>query len=91
MKITRTMVEELNGELENNNCPFRYEYYEPDYTNNPHMKITLVSMGYVDSFIINPTREFFEWLKLWFSHKGVELSFNNDGSIMWSRNGWDVG
>lgn len=88
MKITNEMVTELNKELVNKGCPFRYEYDEAGYTGNPHMKITLPSMNCIDSFIINPTKEFFDWLELWFKLKGVELGCNNDGSIMWSNNGW---
>lgn len=88
MKITNEMVTELNKELVNKGCPFRYEYDEAGYTGNPHMKITLSSMNCIDSFIINPTKEFFDWLELWFKLKGVELGCNNDGSIMWSNNGW---
>lgn len=88
MKITIMMVAELNRELAILGCPFRYEYYEPDYTDNPHMKIILPSMNCVDSFIINPTKDFFDWLETWFKIKGIELSCNNDGSILWSKNGW---
>lgn len=88
MKITKQMVVQLNSELENMNCPFRYEYYESDCSNNPHMRITLINMNCVDSFIINPTKDFFDWLKKWFESKGIELSCNNDGSILWSKNGW---
>jgi len=89
MKITEEMVIELNNELKDMGCPFRYEYDENGYTGNPHMKITLPNMTYVDSFIINPSREYFNWLKLWFKHKGIDLSCNNDGSIIWSLNGWN--
>ena len=88
MKITREIVMELNNELVNKGCPFRFEYVEAKYFGNPHMKITLPSMSCVDSFIINPTEEFFDWLVLWFQAKGIELSYNNDGSILWSKNGW---
>lgn len=88
MKITEEMVMELNNELINKGCPFRYKYDENISGGNPHMIITLPSMSNVDSFIINPTREFFDWLELWFKMKGVELSCNNDGSILWSKNGW---
>lgn len=88
MKITKEMVMELNNELVNKGCPFRYEYNEADYSGNPHMKITLPSMSCVNSFIINPTKEFFNWLQLWFEVKGIELSCNNDGSIIWSKSGW---
>lgn len=88
MKITAEMVMELNNELANKGCPFRYEYDEAGYAGNSRMEITLPSMSCVDSFIINPTREFFDWLELWFKVKGIELSSNNTGSILWSKNGW---
>lgn len=89
MKITEEMVVELNNELAVNGCPFRYKYDGDSSTGNPHMKITLASMVYVDSFIINTTHEFYTWLENWFKVKGIELSCNNDGSILWSKNGWD--
>lgn len=88
MKITVEMVNELNKELATKNCPFRYEFYIPEYNPiNPHMKIVLPSMNCVDSFTINPSKIFFDWLRLWFKAKGVELSCNNDASILWSANG----
>ena len=89
MKITKEMVIELNNELSIKGCPFRYKYDEASYSGNPHMEIILPSMSCVSSFIVNPTREFFDWLELWFKVKGIELSCNNDGSILWSKNGWD--
>lgn len=89
MKITKEIVMELNNELANKGCPFKYEH-DRGYTGNPHMKITLPSMSCVSSFIINPTKEFFDWLEEWFKAKGIELSCNNDGSIIWSKSGWDL-
>lgn len=89
MKITKKMVMELNNELAAKGCPFRYEYDEAEYSGNPHMKIVLPSMSCVDSFIVNPTKEFFQWMEIWFETRGVELSCNNDGSILWSKNGWE--
>lgn len=86
MKITKEMVVELNNELAVKGCPFRYEYIK-GYP-NPSIEINLPSMNCVDSFIINPTKEFFDWLKTWFKAKGIELNCNNTGSVMWSRNGW---
>lgn len=86
MKITREMTMELNNELAVMGCPFRYKYVEQD---NPQIEITLPSMNYVDSFIVNPTVAFFDWLIAWFKVSGVELSRNNDGSIFWSKSGWD--
>lgn len=89
MKITKEMVMELNNELINKGCPFRYEYDEAGYSGNPHMTISLPSMSCVHSFIINPTDDFFDWLQSWFKLKNIDLSWNNDGSILWSRNGWE--
>ena len=88
MKITQEMVMELNNELINKGCPFRYEYEKNTTSGNPRIKITLPSMSCVSSFIINPEREFFDWLKLWFKIRGIKLCFNNDGSICWSKDGW---
>lgn len=89
MKITEEMVMELNNELSVKGCPFRYVFDDKDHhADNPAMEIVLPNMNCVSSFIINPTREFFDWLKLWFKVKGIELICNNDGSILWSKNGW---
>lgn len=88
MKITSKMVMELNDELATKGCSFRYEYDEYGASGNPQIKITLPSMSNVDSFTINPTKEFFNWMESWFKNKGIELSCNADGSILWSKNGW---
>ena len=86
MKITEEMVMELNEELRAKGCSFRYLF---DAYGNPKIRITLPSMNCVDSFIINPTREFFTWIEQWFKLKGIELCCNADGSILWSENGYD--
>jgi len=91
MKITRLMVAELNAELRTMGCPFRYRFEEERYSySNPRIEIILPSMNYVDSFMVHPTEEFFTWLYAWFEAKGIELSCNNTGSILWSKNGWDL-
>ena len=85
MKITREMVMELNNELAFKGCPFRYEY--EGATEIPHMEIALPNMNCVSSYIINVTKDFLEWLELWFKTKyGIELICNNDGSILWAKN-----
>lgn len=90
MQITKEMVIELNTELAIKGCPFRYKYvFNKLSMGNPEIEITLPSMNYVSSFIVNPTNEFYDWLKMWFKSKGIELSCNNDGSILWSKSGWD--
>lgn len=83
MKITREIVMELNNELSIKGCPFRYKFSDDTIANS--MEITLWSMNCVDNFIINPTKDFFNWLQLWFKTKyGIELTSNNTGSILWS-------
>lgn len=85
MKITREMVIELNNELAVKGCPFRYEY--EGATEIPQMQVALPNMNCVNSFIINVTRDFLEWLELWFKTKyGIELTCNNDGSILRAKN-----
>ena len=88
MKITEEMVMELNNELANKGCVFRYELAHLQHDVNPTMKAVLVSMNNVDSFIINITDDFFMWLRLWFKVKGIELAWNNTRDIFWSRSGW---
>ena len=89
-KITFEMVVDLNERLAILGCPFRYKYDEQGCLGNPEIHITLLSTTMVQSFIVNPTEEFFDWLEAWFKTKGIELGCNNDRSIMWSKNGWDT-
>lgn len=88
MRITREIVVELNDELRIKGCPFRYEYTgETQYSCIPQIEVTLPNMNYVSSCTINVTRDFLEWMELWFKTKfGVELTCNNDGSILWAKN-----
>ena len=86
MGITREMVDELNRELGNMGCAFRYEFFND--VHNPTIKITLLNTKHIDSFIVNITDEFYEWLSFWFGAKGIQLSCNNTRDIMWSKTGW---
>lgn len=85
MKITRKMVMELNNELAVKGCPFRYklQFMGNEFTS---VMITLPNMNCVDSFVINVTEEFYEWLDMWFKTKyNIELNYNNTGSAFWSK------
>jgi len=79
MEITEEMVIELNNELAVMGCSFRYKYKDEK------IEITLPNMNYVNSYIINVTDDFHEWLQRWFEAKGIELSCNNTGSTLWSK------
>ena len=84
MVLTKEMVMNLNIELGLKGCPFRYKYSDDMIVAS--MEIILPSMNCVDSFIVNPTKKFFDWLRLWFKEKyNIELNCNNTGSIMWSN------
>lgn len=89
MKITDAMVYMLNEELEYRGYPFTYKYDDIISKSNPCMRISLPRMRGVQSFNIVPTEEFFDWLEDWFKRYDIELSYNNDGSIIWSKNGWE--
>lgn len=79
------MVIELNDELAVKSCPFRYKYKS---IGNGHvgMEFALPNMNCVDNFIINVTKEFIEWLKLWFKTKyNIELMRNSTANIFWVK------
>lgn len=82
--ITEEMVMELNNELSVKGCPFRYKYQHDNLI--PSMKLIFPNMNYVDSCIINVTKDFLDWIRLWFKTKyEIELSCNNDASVLWSN------
>lgn len=83
MKITKDMIVEFNEELAKKNCVFRYEFDDSELA-IPCAKMTLVNLNYVNSFIVNLSNEFFDWLVQWFEAKGIKIMFNNDRSIFWS-------
>ncbi len=88
MRIPKEMVVELNSELSIMGCPFRYKFNEKKA--NTTISITLPNMNYVDSYTINVTKEFLEWLKMWFKVKqGIEISCNNTGTTLWSKDGFE--
>ena len=83
MNITVKLVNELNNELAAKGCVFRYKFEIYDCTKHPQLHLVLVNSTYVESFIINPTKEYFDWLILWFKIRGITISGNNDGTILW--------
>lgn len=84
MKLNKEIVLELNTRLANDGCGFRYELL-PDMLASPAMKITLPNSKFVDSTIINLTKEGFDFVESFLKSKGIEVvCCNNDGSIIWS-------
>lgn len=72
MKITEDMVIVFNQTLENLNCSFRLKF----------------ESGMCGNGQCNLTEEFYKVLEEFFSKRDIELSYNNDGSIFWSKDGW---
>lgn len=88
MKITEDMVIDFNHTLENLGCSFKLKYDDNGLGfSNPTCQIVPASDMFIHSAIINVTNEFYKILDDFFLKKGIELSYNNDGSIFWSKNG----
>ena len=87
MKITEDMVIVFNQTLGNLNCSFKLKY-ESGTCGNGQCKVVPSNDMFIQSSIINLTEEFYKVLEEFFSKRGIELSYNNDGSIFWSKGGW---
>ena len=88
MKINKDNVAVLNMELEKKGCCFRIGFCDDDLK-NPKYMIIPSSEVFIDSTIINPNRAFYRFLDEFFAERDIELSYNNDGTIFWSKSGWD--
>lgn len=87
MKITQEMTNELNAVLANMGCSFKFNFREESLNN----KIEVVPMNsqFIDSSIINLTKDFYKFLEDFFKSKGIErLCYNNTGTTIWSKDGW---
>lgn len=50
------------------------------------VKIQLKPSAFVESSIINPSERFYYLLNTYFEHVyGIELNFNNTGTVFWSK------
>lgn len=87
MKITENMVTVFNQTLKNLNCSFKLKF-ESGMCGNGQCKVVPSNDMFIQSSIINLTEEFYKVLEDFFSKRDIELSYNNDGSIFWSKDGW---
>lgn len=86
-KITKEMVNALNANLTAFGCGFEY-YIEDDIVDVPciRRRVKDPTNKFVDSDIINCTKEFYEWLDNFFkTNYDIELSYNNTGNICWAK------
>lgn len=89
MKITLKMVHEFNSILSSDGAVFRIELQDGT-SGNPIATIVPANDKYIDSYIINPTDEFYSLLDDFFKEKEIELTYNNTKSTFWSESGWGV-
>lgn len=87
MKITEDMVTVFNQILESLNCSFKLKF-ETGVAKNNQCRIVPLNDIFFHSFTINLTDEFYELLEDFFMKRNIELSYNNDKSIFWSKDGW---
>lgn len=88
MKISKDNLTVLNMELEKKGCCFRIGF-EDDDLGNPKCAIIPSSEVFINSTIINPNKAFYRFLNEFFVERDIELAYNNDGTIFWSKSGWD--
>ena len=89
MKITREMADELNAILANMGCAFRFDFREDMFNNE--IEVIPMNNQFIDSSIINLTKECYSFIENFFKSKGIEeLCYNNTGSVIWSKGGWKV-
>lgn len=82
--IEQYMLDELNQQLDSMGCALRLKfcYDDPDFDD---CIMAPKSELFIDSFILNPTEEFCNYLIRFFSHHGVKVNFNNTRTIIWAR------
>lgn len=87
--ITVEMVEEFNKVLDELNCSFKYRIIEDDndfITGITSIERVMKTNAFISSAVINVTDEFYAFMISYFkNHFGIKLSFNNTGSICWSK------
>lgn len=87
MKISKDNVTVLNMELEKKGCCFRIGF--DDDLANPKCQIVPSSEVFINSTIINPNKAFYRFLDEFFAERDIELAYNNDSTIFWSKSGRD--
>lgn len=87
MNITEEMVERLNKEVAERGCPFRFEYRSDKKVPIPGFNVVLPNMNCLNSYTLNLSGDFINWLSLWFKNNyDIVLHCNNTGSTFWAKN-----
>ena len=88
MKITQDMVTVFNQKLKEMECSFKIQLNKTGVRiyNNPSCEIVPANSKFIESSIINVTDEFYKFLEDFFKERGIVLTYNNTGSVFWSKN-----
>lgn len=89
MRITEEMTDELNALLASMGCSFKFNFREEPLNNM--IDVVPMNSQFIDSSIINLTKECYRFIEHFFNGKGIEeLSCNNTGSTIWSKSGFQI-
>lgn len=80
MKITQDMIVVFNLNMENDESILRIEEWNGMENS---FQIVACSNVYLDSFILNPNKDFYDTLELFFKERGITLTYNNTKNIFW--------
>lgn len=90
MKITEDMVQEFNNLLFDFGCIFKLEIVKDgNNSNNPFYQIVPMNNFFIESIIINPSKEFYVLLENFFSKNEITLNYNNTKTIFCSKYGFN--
>ena len=95
-RIEPWMVNEINEMLrkENSILTLEWEYTESnkdlqEENRNILCNIRLVETKYIDTYIVNPTKEFYTMIENYFTEKGLtRINYNNTKSTFWNLDGY---
>lgn len=83
--ITKDMINEFNSILKNLDSGLKVDIYSPSDEKNLICTINPANNKYIKSAIFNLTDEFYLMLEQFFNDRGIEINYNNTGSIFWAK------
>ena len=86
-KITKEMINDLNAVLKDMHCAFKFKFNESDALSTiPTIEVVPANSIFIDSSIINLNSSGHAFIRGFFNKRGIELMYNNTGTIMWAKN-----
>lgn len=83
--ITKDMINEFNSILKNLDSGLRVDIYSSSDEKNLICTINPANNKYIKSAIFNFADEFYWMLEQFFNDRGIEINYNNTGSIFWAK------